>query len=133
MRLLVLAFTFLLSQQVPKHDPNGIWEAQTGSQYEMRLAGSDLRVKLVPGSNPKFVQYELDMKNESEINTYSGKGFFVAKMETGKECKLSTEWRFVVVSRDRIIGTASNISADGTTCEIQETTQVQLDLRRKVN
>jgi len=133
MRLLVLAFTFLLSQQVPKHDPNGIWEAQTGSQYEMRLEGSDLRVRLVPGSNPKFVQYELDMKNESEMNTYSGKGFFVAKMETGKECKLSTEWRFVVVSRDRIIGTASNISADGTTCEIQETTQVQLDLIRKGN
>src|SRR5688572_15474699 len=131
MKALVLALTFLLFQVIPKHDPNGLWEAQSGSQFEMRVSGSDLRVKLVPGSNPKFLQYELDMKNETELNTYSGKGFFVAKMETGKECKLATEWRFVVVSKDRIIGNASNITADGKPCEVLETTQVQLDLKRQ--
>ncbi len=120
----------LLVAQVPKNNPGGIWQAETGSQYEMRLNGKDLRVTLVPGSNPKFLQYEVDMKNEDEINTYSGKGFFVAKMEGGKECKFPTQWRFVVVSPDRILGVSSSVVADSKTCEIKEQTQAQLDLKK---
>ena len=133
MKSLALLLTLLLSQEirVQKNNPNGVWVAGTGSQFEMHLTGSDLSVKLVPGSNPKFLQYEMDLKNEQDINTYSGKGFFVAKMETGKECRLSTEWRFVMVSNDRIIGNASNVTADSQTCEIKETTQVLLDLTKK--
>jgi hypothetical protein len=133
MKSLALILTLLFSQEIriPKNNPDGVWGAATGSQFEMQLSGSDLHVKLVPGSNPRFLQYELDLKNEKEVNTYSGKGFFVAKMETGKECKLSTEWRFVVVSNDRIVGTATNVTADGQTCAVQETTQIPLDLTRK--
>ena len=133
MKSLALILTLLLSQEIriQKNNPNGVWVAGTGSQFEMRLNGSDLHVNLVPGSNPKFLQYEVDLKNEQDVNTYSGKGFFVAKMETGKECRLSTEWRFVIVSNDRLIGNASNVTADGQTCAVQETTQVRLDLTKK--
>ena len=120
----------LLVAQVPKNNPNGVWQAETGSQYEIRLNGKDLRVTIVPGSNPKFLQYEVDMKNEDEINTYSGKGFFVAKMESGKECKFPTQWRFIVVSPDRIVGISSSVVADSKTCEIKEQTQAQLDLKK---
>jgi len=120
----------LLVAQVPKNNPNGVWEAETGSQFQMRLNGKDLHVNIVPGSNPKFIQYEVDLKNEDEINTYSGKGFFVAKMEGGKECKFPTEWRLIIVSPDRILGVSSNIVADSKTCEIKQNTQAQLDLKK---
>jgi len=120
----------LLSAQVPKNNPNGVWEAETGSQFQMRLNGKDLHVNIVPGSNPKFIQYEVDLKNEDEINTYSGNGFFVAKMDGGKECKFPTEWRFIIVSPDRILGISSNIIADPKTCEIKERKQAQLDLKK---
>ena len=127
----VLLLTLLLSQAIPKYNPNGVWEADSGSQYELRLNGPALRVKMVPGSNPKFLQYELDMKNEEEVNTYNGTGFLVAKMDNGKECKLPTEWRFIVVSPERIIGIASNLMADAETCEVKEKSQIQLDLKKK--
>ena len=120
----------LLVAQVPKNNPNGVWEAETGSQFQMRLNGKDLHVNIVPGSNPKFIQYEVDLKNEDEINTYSGNGFFVAKMDGGKECKFPTEWRFIIVSPDRILGISSNIIADSKTCEIKERKQAQLDLKK---
>jgi hypothetical protein len=131
MKSLALILTLLFSQQIPKNNPNGVWEASSGSQYELRLNGSNLQVKIVPGSNPKFLQYELNMKSEEEVNTYSGTGFFVAKMEGGKECKLPTEWRFIVVSPDRILGSATNVVADQKTCEVKEKGQSQLDLKRK--
>jgi hypothetical protein len=131
MTTLLLVLPLLLAQQPPRNNPNGIWQAETGSQYEMRLTGKDLHVRIVPGSNPKFLQYEVNMKNEEEANTYSGTGFFVAKMEGGKECKFPTQWRFIVVSADRIIGISSNVAANSKTCEIKEQTQIQLDLKKK--
>jgi len=131
MKSLALVLTLLFIQQIPKNNPNGIWEATGRSQYEIRANGSNLLVKIVPGSNPKFLQYELTMKNEEEANTYSGTGFFIAKMEGGKECKVPTEWRFVVVTPERIIGMASNMTVDQKTCEVKEKTQVQLDLKKK--
>jgi len=127
--MIILVLTLLVAQ-IPKHNPSGIWQAETGSQYEIRLNGTDLRVNIVPGSNPKFLQYEVEMKNEEEINTYSGKGFFVAKMEGGKECKFPTQWRFIVVSSDHILGISSSVTADSKTCEIKEQTQTQLDLKK---
>ena len=125
---LVLPLVFV---QIPKNNPNGIWEAETGSQYEMRLTGKDLHVRIVPGSNPKFVQYEVEMKNEEEANTYNGTGFFVAKMEGGKECKFPTQWRFIIVSPDRIVGISSNVNADSKTCQVKEQSQIQLNLKKK--
>jgi hypothetical protein len=126
--LLVLPLVFA---QVPKNNPTGIWESGSGSQYEMRLTGKDLHVKIVPGSNPKFIQYEVEMKNEEEANTYSGNGFFVAKMEGGKECKFPTQWRFIVVSPERILGISSNVIAESKTCQVKEQNQIQLDLKKK--
>ena len=131
MTRLYLLLPILFAQQTPKNNPNGVWDSETGSQYEIRLTGKDLHVRMVPGSNPKFLQYEVDMKNEEEANTYSGNGFFVAKMNGGKECKFPTQWRFIVVSADRILGISSNVTADSKTCEIKEQTQTQLDLKRK--
>jgi hypothetical protein len=128
--LALIAALLLAPQKISKFDPSGVWVAETGSKYEMRLSGSDLHIQLVAGSNPKFLSYELDAKNESEVNTYSGKGFLVAKMDTGKECKLPTEWRFIVVAPDRILGNSSSVVADGNTCVVQETEQVRLDLKK---
>ena len=133
MKLVLVALMLLFPQQVPnpKNDPTGVWQATTGSEFQIQLSGSDMHVSMVPGTNPKFLQYEMELKNEKEVNTYYGKGFFIAKMETGKECKLTTDWRVVVVSPERIIGTVTSVTADGKTCEIQETTQVPIDLKKK--
>ena len=130
MKLTVLALALLLTQ-VPKHNPNGIWVSDSGAQYEIHQDGANLQVKLVPGSNAKFLQYEVALKNQEEINTYKGTGSFVAKMEGGKECKFDTEWMFVVVTPERILGSSTGIVADSKTCTIKEKNQVQLDLKRK--
>ena len=130
MKLFVLALTLVMAQ-VPKFAPNGTWEAETGSRYNIQTKGSDLEVKIVPGSNPKFLQYTLLLKNEGEPNTYKGAGSFVAKMDSGKQCKFDIEWRFIVVAPNRIIGSATNIDADKNTCAIKAKTQVQLDLKKK--
>lgn len=121
----------LFLTQIPKYSPNGVWESRGGSQYKLRLDGTELHVTLVPGSNPKFVQYQVEAKIQGDINTYKGAGSFVAKMEGGKECKFPTEWHLVVVSPDRIIGNATDITADQKTCEIKEKSEIQLDLMKK--
>jgi hypothetical protein len=131
MKALAVIATLLFVQNIPRYDPTGIWMSESGTKYELRLSGSDLHVKLVAGSNAKFVQYEVEMKNEKEINTYSGKGFLVAKMQTGKECKFPTEWRFIVVAPERILGNSQSTIADGSTCEVQETEQIRLDLKKQ--
>jgi hypothetical protein len=131
MKALLVLLLVLPQVPNPRNDPTGLWQADTGSQFTMRLSGENLHVSIVPQSNPKFIQYEMDLKNESDVNNYWGKGYFVAKMDTGKECKLETDWRIVVVSADRIIGTVTSVSADGTTCAVQDKTQVPLDLKRK--
>jgi len=130
MKLSLLALVFLLAQ-IPKNSANGIWESTSGTRYELRQNGPNLQVKLVPGSNPKYVQYEVSLKNQDEINTYKGTGSFVAKMEGGKECKFETEWTLVVVSAERILGDSTNIVADKNTCEIKQKNQGQLDLKKK--
>src|SRR3954452_6405500 len=94
----------LLLAQVPKNNATGVWESLSGAKYEIRQNGDSLQVKLVPGSSPKYIQYEVTLKNQDELNSYKGAGTFVAKMETGKECKFDTEWVMVIVSPDRIVG-----------------------------
>jgi hypothetical protein len=89
----------LLTAQIPKNNPNGVWEAETGSKFDLQLAGSELHVQIVQGSNPRFLNYELTLKNQEEVNTYKGAGHFVAKLQNGKECKFDTEWQIVVVRR----------------------------------
>ena len=133
--LLLVMLAGLLLAQIPKNDPTGVWQAESGSKlgskYTIKLTGSDLEVALVPNSNPKYVDYRVNLKlQEEEINTYKGTGFFVAKMETGKECKFETEWQLTVVQAGKIFGSTTSVIADSNTCEVREKTLVQLDLRK---
>ncbi len=122
---------FLQGVAMPKSNPNGTWQSLSGTQFVLRLNGSDLSVRLVTGSNPRYVQYEVNLKNDpSEVNTYAGKGFFVAKRED-KECRFETEWSFIVVSDDRIIGHSTDITPDWDTCSITQKGEAALDLKRK--
>lgn len=62
---------------------------------------------------------------------YKGKGYFVAKLQNGKECKFDTEWEFVIVTPDRILGATTNIIPDPETCDAKEKGRAQLDLKKK--
>jgi len=131
MKLSLLALVLLVAQ-IPKNNATGVWqESNSGSKYEIHQNGQNVQVKLVAGSNPKFLQYEVALKNQDEVNTYKGTGTFVAKMESGKECKFETEWQFVVVSSERILGTTTRVLADKNTCAIKEKSQTQLDLKKQ--
>src|SRR5215467_7609155 len=130
MKYIVLALA-LLQAPLSKNSPNGAWQADSGSVYDIKQNGTDVQVVMVPGTNAKLRDYEVTLKNQDEPNTYKGTGTFIATMEGGKECKFTTEWMFVVVSPDRIIGTATGINADSKTCEIKERPQLQLDLKKK--
>ena len=98
----------------------------------MKLTGADLKVTIVPNSNPKYLQYEVNLKHQPEvdINTYESAGFFVAKMQTGNECKIETEWKLTVVQKGRIFGSVTNNTVDSKTCEVKEKDLVRLDLTR---
>ncbi len=130
MKLVVLAVSLFLLQ-IPRNDPNGIWEAETGSQFELRLKGADLHVQIVPGSNPRYLEYEVNLKQQEEVNTYKGNGYFLARLQNGKECKFDTEWHIVVVSPERILGAATMIIPDPETCAVRERSQLKLDLKKK--
>jgi hypothetical protein len=127
----------LLTGQIPKNDPNGVWQAESGSKYNIKANGSDLKVTIVPNSNPKFIEYQVDLALEKDEtgnvvdpNTYKGTGHFVAKMQTGKECKVDIEWRVTVVQPTRIFGSATNAVVDSNTCEVRTKDLVQLDLKK---
>jgi len=128
--VLVIAM-FLAQAPPPKNDPNGTWESETGTRFELRLTGDDLHVQLVAGSNPTFVKYDVNLKNAGEVNTYKGTGYFVAKMKTGKECKFDTEWQVVVVQKETIFGFTSTVVPDADTCAALETSNTTITLKKK--
>jgi hypothetical protein len=133
--LLLVMVAALVLAQIPKNDPTGFWQAESGSKlgskYSMKLTGSDLEVSLVPNSNPKYVDYHVNLKlQEEDVNTYKGTGFFIAKMETGKECKFETEWQLTVVQAGKILGSTTSVVADSNTCEVREKTLTRLDLTK---
>ena len=131
MQLVTVLLSLLLFQQMPKNDPNGIWQSTTGTQYKLELTGQDLKVQLVEGTNPAFVKYEVNLKNQQEVNTYKGTGFFLAKFKSGKECRFDTEWEIIVVQMDRIVGSTTNIFPDPETCAVKDRSVVGIDLTRK--
>lgn len=131
MPTLILAVLLLIPQQIPKNDPNGIWTATTGTEYEIRLVGSDLQVRIVPGSSATYLEYAVELLGTEEPNTYNGTGQLKARLQNGRECEFETEWQVIVVTPDRIIGAASQIVPDPETCEVLETGTLQLDLQRK--
>jgi len=135
---LMLMMPQAIANQIPKNNPNGVWQAESGSKYNIHLSGDDLKVTIVPNSNPKFLQYEVnltllgahDKEYKDDPNTYKGPGFFVAKMEGGKECKVDIEWQVTVVQPGLILGSATNAIVDSKTCDVRDKSQVQLSLKR---
>ena len=132
MTALLVSIALLLAQnQAPKNDPNGTWEAETGTRFEIQLSGAELRIQLVEGSNPSFVKYEVNLKNAGEVNTYKGAGYFVAKMKNSKECRFDTDWQIIVVQKETIIGYTSTVIPDPDTCEIKERGSAMIVLKKK--
>ena len=129
------ALLFMLPQApgtIPKNDPNGVWQSESGSAYKFQLNGSDLKVQIVDGSNPKYIKYEVNLKvDPKETNTYRGAGSYVAKMNTGKECKFDTDWEILVVSPEQIFGQTTLVNADSATCEVKSKEKGMLDLKKK--
>jgi hypothetical protein len=116
--LMVLTFFLQQAPQAHKNDPTGIWQpSDTSTKFDMKLTGSELKVHLVEGSNPRFLKYDVDLKNTGEVNTYEGSGSFVAKLND-KECKFKTEWKIVVVQAELIAGYMSKIVPNADTCEV---------------
>jgi len=131
MRTFLLISLLILPQQAPKNNPNGIWSAESGSEFEFTLIGNDIKVLIVPGSSPRFVKYQMDLKGTDEPNTYQGAGHFKAKFDNGRECEFDTQWQIVIVSDNTIIGVASEIVPDPDTCEIVQTNEVGVQMVRK--
>ena len=123
---------FLLTTQIPKNDPNGVWQSESGTKYSFRLSGKDLHIQIVDGSNPRFLKYEVDLKSQEEVNTYKGTGSFVAKLQNGKECRFDTEWELVVVTPNRILGSTTNVVPDPESCEVKQRGRAPLDLKKNV-
>jgi hypothetical protein len=118
--LLILMSTLLQQPpQAPKHDPNGTWQSDTGTKFDLKLAGSDLKVRLVDGSSKIYLKYEVNLKNAGEVNTYEGEGYFTAKLQE-KECRFDTNWRIIVVQPDTIAGYISHVVPDPATCEVKD-------------
>jgi hypothetical protein len=120
---ILLGLTLLVPQQgqaPKKNDPNGIWQSDTGTKFQLKLSGSDLKVQLVPNSSPLYLKYEVNLKNTGEVNTYEGSGYFVAKLSNGKECRFDTNWTIVVVQPELIAGPISHIIPDPETCEVKD-------------
>jgi hypothetical protein len=109
---------------MPKNNPNGIWESTSGTQYQLQLDGTDLKVQLVPGSNAQFVAYEVTLKNSAdETNTYVGRGSFTRKDTINgevKECKYDTVWQIVVVQSNHIVGATSYLTHETDSCQVKE-------------
>ena len=131
MKSAIVLGMLLFTAQIPKNNPNGIWESESGSRFNLSLNGMDLHVQIVEGSNPRYLKYEVDLKNQQEVNTYVGNGYFVAKLQNGKECKFETEWQLVVVTNEQIVGVTTNIVPDPETCAAKEKSQAQLNLKKK--
>jgi hypothetical protein len=131
MKLTILSFLLLAALQIPKNDPTGIWQSASGTGYELHLKGSDLSVTLVPGSSTKYLKYEVNLKNAEEVNTYVGKGYFIAKLANEKECRFDTDWQVYVVTPTQIVGSTTQIIPVPGTCEIQEKSEIQLQLKKQ--
>jgi hypothetical protein len=129
MNTLFLILLLAQALQMPKNDPNGVWEAPTGTKFQIAINGRDLAVHLVPGSNQTYIEYEMKLSGSDEPNLYEGSGYFVAK-KNDKQCRFETNWKIVVVTPDKIIGNADSIIPDFESCTVKEREPIQLDLKK---
>ena len=114
-------------------NPNGRWQSETGMKYDLTLKDQELTVTIVPGSNAKFLEYEVKLSRTLDINTYEGKGYFVVKLGEGKEikeCRFETHWKLVIASEERLVGATDLITPEGQTCEVKDRTQGLIDMQR---
>lgn len=126
MKFAIIALLTLLTPAQRANDPNGIWEGD-GTRFEFRMAGSELHVRLVPESNPLLMSYEVVLKNQGEVNTYAGKGFFVAKVKEDKECRFDVEWEVIVANETHMVATIPAIVPDPDTCAVKERQPVPVE------
>jgi hypothetical protein len=122
--------------QVPgqtKNNPNGTWESASGTRYNLRLTGQNLEVHLVDGSNPTYLEFEMTLtQHKDDNNRYEGKGFFRAKLKSGKECRFDTEWEIVVIGEKNIVGNAPRyVEPDPVTCKAKEKVMDRIELSKK--
>ena len=139
MRALILALLLLspqgpgvpnnLPKDIPKNDPNGVWQSDTGTKFQMTLTGSDLKVQLVEGSNPVYLKYEMDLKNGDNPNIYTGSGYFIAKVKD-KQCRFDTTWNIAVVQTEIIAGFMSHVWPDPDTCEVKDRADEFVQLKK---
>ena len=126
-----LILSILLAQVTPqKNDPKGIWKAETGTKFELQPSDYGVDVHLVPGSNPRYLKYELQLKKTDEVNTYEGAGYFVAKLQNGKECRFDAEWQIVVVQPALIAAIVPNIVPDPETCAVKRAIRRSLNSKK---
>jgi hypothetical protein len=129
-----LVAAFLSFQaEIPKNDPTGVWVSEVGTLFQIRLnGGTAVSVRLAPDPNSRYSNYEVELQvDPQEKNTYAGKGFFVVKMKEGKECRFDTEWKIIVVQKETIVGQSTNIVPDADTCAVRESSQIQMNLKKK--
>ena len=129
--------TFLGSQapppDMPRNNPNGVWVVESGPKFQFQLSGKDLKIHLVDAAKSKYVKYELTLKNQEEINTYKGSGYFVAKLSNGKECRFDTEWNVVVIQPTTAFVTYTRITPNADTCAVLETSPDQMFLKKETD
>ena len=130
MKFAIIVLLTLLTPAQRKNDPNGIWEGD-GTQFELRMVGTELHVRLIPESNPLLVSYQLVLTNQGEVNTYAGKGFFVARVKEDKECRFDVEWELIVANETHIVATIPAIVPDPDTCAVRQRQPVPVELVRK--
>ena len=132
MTAFLLGLTMLVSPQAqpPKNDPTGIWQTDTGTKFELKLSGSDLKVQLAPSSSTPYLKYEVNLKNTGEVNTYEGSGYFIAKLSNGKECRFDTKWAIIVVQPELIAGPILHVVPDPETCEVKESHNEFTELKK---
>jgi len=135
MHSLIVMVLIALSGQIAepwkpsKNNPDGVWQTDAGTRFEMKLTESELHVRLVDGSNPVYVKYEVELKNAGEINSYQGDGYFIAKVD-GKECRFETTWSIVVVQPQTIAGVTSRIVPEPGSCAVKERSEQFTQLKK---
>lgn len=139
MNTIILALFMMLGSQVrpmpntpnmPKNNPDGVWVTESGAKFKFALSGKDLKVELVDGKS-KYLKYDLSLKNQEEVNTYTGSGSFVARLSNGKECKFNTEWTVTVVMAKTVFVNYNRITPNPDTCAILEVVPDQMLLSKE--
>ena len=127
MKALLLLLSLGFTQQT--FNPSGLWEVvDKDTQYRLTRTGTGIHVSL-GADRAQFVEYEVDL-SWTELNSYQGSGYFVARLGDGRECRFETQWRLVVANARRIVGVTSSIVPEEEGCGVAERAESSLQLNR---